>query len=953
MPQAKTKPISKGDSSNQSQNLRSPICVILGHVDTGKCLARDTKILLANGKIEKVQNIKPGDLLMGDDETPRKVISINKGYDQLFKITNTLKESFEANKEHILTLVVSKEPIEIQNEENSQIRTVFWLENHHLKSKEFTQEMESQLNDFVKQKQKKGNKIGDTIDISIEEYLRKSEKWKEYYYSYKVSAEFAPQKIYHNPKKAGNYLAANYLTGKNYLETKKMEDQKFISNFAKYHKDHQDSIPYELKCNTKQTRSELLKGILETKGVEEEGKYIIGGLREKFAEDVVYLSRSLGLHSTMEQTKSENLETPEICERNYTVIIGKSNIEEEEKRIQTYAFKVEKTKYGDYYGFIIDHNNRFLLGDFTVTHNTKLLDKIRHSKVQDGEVGGITQQIGATYFPIETIKKQTKSLNKQNKYTYDLPGLLIIDTPGHESFANLRSRGSSLCDIAILVVDIHHGLEPQTKESINLLRKRKTPFVVALNKIDRLTDWKANPWSDFKQSLRKQGRNTKDHFQKKLKDTITAFNEEALNAELYYNNPNIRKYVSLVPTSAITGEGIPDLLMLLVQITQKRMSKTLRYLSELQCTVLEVKIIDGLGTTIDVILANGVLNQGDTIVICGREGAIVTTIRALLTPQPLKELRIKSEYMHHTQLKAAQGCKIAAAKLEFAVPGSPLLIPKNPNDPDELEFLKQEVMKDFNIMLSSVDKSGKGVYVQSSTLGALEALLEFLRESKIPVSGINIGPVHKKDVEKISIMIEKQKEYAIILAFDVKVMPEARELAQKRGVKIFTADIIYHLFDQFKLYMEQLQREKENKLSTEIVFPCQLSIISDYIFNTKDPIIMGVDIEEGSLRIGTPIVANLDENNSIYLGRVISIEKERAPVHQADKGSSVSIKIMSQHSETSYMYGRHFDSSHKLYSRLSRKSIDALKERYGEKSPEMPRDNWLLVIKIKKILKID
>jgi translation initiation factor 5B len=274
---------------------------------------------------------------------------------------------------------------------------------------------------------------------------------------------------------------------------------------------------------------------------------------------------------------------------------------------------------------------------------------------------------------------------------------------------------------------------------------------------------------------------------------------------VHYKNTDFRKYVSLVPTSAITGEGIPDMLMLLVSLTQKMMSKQLMYLSELECTILEVKVIEGLGTTIDVVLSNGVLKEGDRIVVCGLNGPIVTNIRALLTPQPMRELRVKSQYVHHKRVKAALGVKICAPDLEKAIAGSRLLVVgKN----DDEEDLMEEVMEDLEHLMSSIDVTGRGVCVQASTLGSLEALLQFLKDSKIPVSGVNIGPVHKKDVIRASIMLEHQREYATILCFDVKVDKDAQDLAEEMGVKIFKADIIYHLFDQFTAYMKQLQEQK-------------------------------------------------------------------------------------------------------------------------------------------------
>uniref|UniRef100_A0A2P2JHI5 Uncharacterized protein MANES_02G178500 n=1 Tax=Rhizophora mucronata TaxID=61149 RepID=A0A2P2JHI5_RHIMU len=273
------------------------------------------------------------------------------------------------------------------------------------------------------------------------------------------------------------------------------------------------------------------------------------------------------------------------------------------------------------------------------TGKTKLLDCIRGTNVQEGEAGGITQQIGATYFPAENIRERTKELKADAKLK--VPGLLVIDTPGHESFTNLRSRGSGLCDIAILVVDIMHGLEPQTIESLNLLRMRNTEFIVALNKVDRLYGWKTCRNAPIIKAMKQQTKDAQNEFNMRLTQIITQFKEQGLNTELYYKNKEMGETSSIVPTSAISGEGIPDLLLLLVQWSQKTMVEKLTYSSEIQCTVLEVKVIEGHGTTIDVVLVNGVLHEGDQIVVCGLQGPIVTTIRALLTPHPMKELRVK------------------------------------------------------------------------------------------------------------------------------------------------------------------------------------------------------------------------------------------------------------------------------------------------------------------------
>jgi translation initiation factor 5B len=482
------------------------------------------------------------------------------------------------------------------------------------------------------------------------------------------------------------------------------------------------------------------------------------------------------------------------------------------------------------------------------TGKTKLLDKIRQTNVQEGEAGGITQQIGATYFPVEALEKKTAVVNKDGAFKFNVPGLLVIDTPGHESFTNLRSRGSSLCNIAILVVDIMHGLEPQTLESMRLLRDRKTPFIVALNKIDRLFGWSRIDNNGFEDSLSLQKKNVQQEFQDRWKFVFTQLQEQGFNSELFYQNKNMARYVSVVPTSAHTGEGIPDMLKLIIKLTQERMTNNLMYLSEVECTVLEVKIIEGLGTTIDVILNNGVLHEGDRIVLCGNPEPIATNIRALLTPAEMKELRIKSNYVHNKEVKAAMGIKIAADGLDTAIAGSRLLVVGKDDDEEDL---MDDVMGDLAHLLGKVSKTGRGVTVQASTLGSLEALLEFLRVSKIPVSTISIGPVYRKDVLRAGVMLEKAKEYAVMLCFDVKVDKDAKAYADEIGVKIFEADIIYHLFDKFTAHMKTLEEQRKEESKMLAVFPCVLRPVA--VFNKKDPIVIGVDVVEGNLRMLTPI----------------------------------------------------------------------------------------------------
>lgn len=578
------------------------------------------------------------------------------------------------------------------------------------------------------------------------------------------------------------------------------------------------------------------------------------------------------------------------------------------------------------------------------TGKTKILDKLRRTNVQDGEAGGITQQIGATNVPIEAIQDSTRHVKGFADKKFKIPGLLIIDTPGHESFSNLRSRGSSLCDIAILVVDIMHGLEPQTIESINLLKAKKCPFVVALNKIDRLYDWQTMSRKDVQDIIKNQESNTQREFERRSKDIIVQFAEQGLNAAVYYENPDPREYVSLVPTSAITGEGMGNLLALIVDACQGPLAKRLMYSEELQATVLEVKALPGLGTTIDCILVNGMLREGDTVIIAGTDGPIVTQIRSLLMPQPLKELRVKNAYIEHREVKAAQGVKITAKDLEKAIAGLNLQVAQKP---DEVDVMKEEIAKELSSALGNIRLAERGVYVQASTLGALEALLDFLKSSKIPYSGIRIGPVVKKDVMKASIMLEHDSQYATILAFDVKIERDAQELADSLGVKIFQADIIYHLFDKFTSYREELKQRKRDENKHIAVFPCKLRILPQYVFNSRDPIVIGVMVEAGIVKEGTPLC--VPSKDFVDLGMVTSVEYNHKPVESARKGQEVCIKIEPVPGEAPKMFGRHFEAKDFLVSKISRQSIDACKDYFRD---DLLKTDWQLMVELKKLFQI-
>eukprot|EP00929_Paragymnodinium_shiwhaense_P028140 TRINITY_DN16378_c0_g1_i1.p1 TRINITY_DN16378_c0_g1~~TRINITY_DN16378_c0_g1_i1.p1 ORF type:complete len:887 (+),score=246.60 TRINITY_DN16378_c0_g1_i1:82-2661(+) len=571
---------------------------------------------------------------------------------------------------------------------------------------------------------------------------------------------------------------------------------------------------------------------------------------------------------------------------------------------------------------------------------TKLLDRIRKSNVQEREAGGITQQIGATFFPRQALAPKTAQVDP----TLDLcvPGLLIIDTPGHESFENLRSRGSSLCDIAVLVIDIMHGLEAQTLESLDMLRKQNVPFIIALNKVDAIYDWSSEQDACMRESLARQKDFVQDQFQRRLKSVILELNERGLNASLYWENKDPENCLSLVPTSARSGEGICDLLFAILSNSQSTLATQLERKEDLECTVMEVKHVDGLGTTVDVLLVNGTLKEGDRIVLAGLNGPIVTHVRALLTPPPMREMRVKSEHVHHTSISTSMGVKISAPGLEKAVCGSDVLVV---HDDGELEDAKQKVQADYQSILAGFDKQAVGVCVKASTIGSLEALLAFLRAVNVPVSDMSIGEVHKKDVKQAAVMRErKQPQYAVILAFDVKVAADAKKEAKTAGVQIFTADIIYHLLDQFKLHMEKVGGQAKPP-SRPPIFPCVLEARKICTVHADEPSLVWCNVVSGQLRKDTPVTAM--EEPDVSLGCIVDILKDGQSVDIAHNGSRVCVKLKQP---KPLKQDVDLEPGDQLCSTLCKESIETIREHF---SSEMRHTDWALLDSLKKVLKLD
>ncbi len=503
---------------------------------------------------------------------------------------------------------------------------------------------------------------------------------------------------------------------------------------------------------------------------------------------------------------------------------------------------------------------------------TTLLDYIRGSCVAAREAGAITQHIGATEVPLDAIRKICGNLLKGKQFK--VPGLLFIDTPGHFAFTTLRARGGALADLAILIVDINEGMMQQTEESIEILRKYRTPFVVAANKIDAISGWRKVD-GVISHRLEKQIEATRKEFDEKFYKLVGSLYEKGFSAERYDRIRDFTKNVAIVPISAKTGEGVPELLMILIGLAQRFLEKKLMTEEkEAEGTVLEVKEERGLGVTVDAIIYNGIIREGDKIVVGGKKGPFVTTIRALLKPKPLDEIRDPSDrFQNVKEAYAACGVKIAAPELENTFAGAPIKVVRN---------LEEDIKKIQQEMSIRIETADEGIILKADAVGSLEALAFMLKEKGISIRKADVGDISKRDIVEAETNANPLNR--VILGFNVKVLPEAEESDE---VDIITDKVIYHLLEKFDEWLEKKRREVEEERRRQITHPGMILFLPNYTFRVSKPAIIGVRVLAGEIRPGQKLIR--DDGKSV--GKIKSIQHEKRTLTVAKQGMEVAIAI--------------------------------------------------------------
>ena len=516
---------------------------------------------------------------------------------------------------------------------------------------------------------------------------------------------------------------------------------------------------------------------------------------------------------------------------------------------------------------------------------TSLLDRIRGTGVQGREAGGITQHIGASFLPTETIKETCGKLYKKLEESENkIPGILVIDTPGHEVFRNLRSRGGSAADIAILVVDVNRGFQPQTNESLKILQDRKVPFVVALNKCDQISGWRKSETTFISQALKEQDASIQTTLDQKIYDVVGTLSILGYKSEAFYRVKDFKSEIAIVPISARSGVGIPELLSVLVGLTQQYLQKRLdQKEKDPRGIVLEVKDEVGLGQTANIILIDGTIKKENSIVVAKRDGVIVTKPKALLLPKPLDEMRDpRDKFKPVAQVDAAAGLKIASPELEGVLPGSTLYVASNQEEIEKYTKLIESEMESV-----FVDTETNGIVLKCDTIGSLEAIIEMLRRSQVPVAKADIGPVTRRDVIETKAIKEKDRHLGVVLAFNVKVLPDAKDESDDSHIKVFENKVIYSLIDNYNAWVEEDTANEEDAVFAELVPVSKFTFLKGMVFRNNDPAVFGVRVDVGTLKQKIPFMNMAGRK----VGTIHQLQLDKKTVSSAKTGDEVACSV--------------------------------------------------------------
>ncbi|MBQ6629028.1 MAG: translation initiation factor IF-2 [Methanobrevibacter sp.] len=565
---------------------------------------------------------------------------------------------------------------------------------------------------------------------------------------------------------------------------------------------------------------------------------------------------------------------------------------------------------------------------------TTLLDYIRGSTIADREAGGITQHIGATEIPNDTIEEICGNFISRLTIKDLIPGLFFIDTPGHAAFTSLRKRGGALADLAVLILDINEGFKPQTYEAINILKMYKTPFIVVANKIDMIFGWETHEGASFKESFSQQAPSVQQELDTKVYELVGELYKEGFQSERFDRVTNFASQITIIPISAKSGEGIIEVLAMLLGLAQEYLTEQLEINEDAPAkgTVLEIKEEIGLGLTIDSIIYDGVLRTNDEIALMTSSNEVLTTkIRSILRPLPLEEMRdSKKKFQKFDEVVAAAGIKIAAPNLDDVVSGSPLRVLS------DNENVEEEILKEIeDITISTEDE---GVLVKADTLGSLEAIVKLLRELEIPIREANIGDVNRRDIINSSIALNENDAHGAIIAFNVDVHPNSLEDLNNSDIKLFKGDVIYQIIEDYETWIDEMEKAKKKAFYNAIIKPAKFMALPKLVFRQSKPAIIGIESISGTIKQGQTLI----NKNGEYVGVIASMEDKGETLPDISRGQRVAMAIKDA------VVGKHFDEGDELYVDIPEKHYKFIEREFKDKLTEDEYETLYEFLEIKR-----
>ncbi len=556
---------------------------------------------------------------------------------------------------------------------------------------------------------------------------------------------------------------------------------------------------------------------------------------------------------------------------------------------------------------------------------TTLLDSIRSTAVASREAGAITQAVGASEVPIDVIEETCGALKNKLKIKFTIPGLLFIDTPGHEAFANLRKRGGSIADIAVLVIDINQGIQPQTLESIQLLKQYKTPFIVAATKVDSMSGWKKTGNICMSDSFAKQRPDVLERLDEKIYELVGQLGAHGINSERFDRVTDFTKEALIVPVSSREKEGLQELLLYVAGLAQRYLEKRLE-LHETdpgKGSILEVKEEKGLGKTIDVILYDGVLREGDEVAFSSITGKPVSCkAKTILRPKPLDEMRDPKEKFKHIKIaSAATGVKIACEEANQALPGSSFYVIKNNRD-KVFELLQNEYSE---VVVESQDD---GVIIKADALGSLEAIGKIFAAAGIPIRSAAIGGITKKDVTEAESVATKDAFLGVIFSFNLKVPESVKKELEISKVKLFEENIIYNLIENYQRWVDEQKASERKKAFSELVFPGKLYVMPNHCFRVSNPLICGVEVIVGRVKKSNTLLNEAGEE----VGQIRALQHEKKEVDSASKAQQIAVSI------SGATFGRQIKEKQILYIDIPKEDLVLLHTKYASSLSEEEKE---------------